>query len=68
MPQKNMKRNREAVDALKIDTSKESFNPDSDNKWEKVADRIDFSSKGSCTKDTTRMRQVLLKLKSGKNE
>ena len=52
-------------------------------KWDQVTQRIDFNAKGeslswvivmyiwilgSCTKDNSRMRQVLLQLKAGKSE
>lgn len=64
------KMNRESADALKIDN--ESFDPTKDmndqEKWDQVTQRIDFNAKGSCTKDNSRMRQVLLQLKAGKSE
>lgn len=64
------KMNRESADALKTDN--ESFDPTKDmndqEKWDQVTQRIDFNAKGSCTKDNSRMRQVLLQLKAGKSE
>jgi len=67
---KNKKVNRENADALRVE--QEDFDPNDGKtdqaKWELVTQRIDFNAKGSCTKDTTRMRQVLLQLKSGGSE
>jgi len=64
------KMNRESADALKLDN--DSFDPTKDmndqEKWDQVTQRIDFNAKGSCTKDNSRMRQVLLQLKAGKSE
>jgi len=64
------KMNRESADALKLDN--DLFDPTRDmndqEKWDQVTQRIDFNAKGSCTKDNTRMRQVLLQLKAGKSE
>lgn len=68
--EKNKSLNRENADALRVD--QEQFNPaegkDDAKKWEMVTQRIDFNAKGSCTKDTTRMRQVLLQLKAGSTD
>jgi len=67
--EKTRKLNRESADALKVDESSYSGdNLENHEKWEHVTQSIDFNAKGSCTKDTTRMRQVLLQLKSGKSE
>jgi len=65
--QKTASQNREEADALKVNgDSYSTENLDSHEKWEHVTQSIDFNAKGSCSKDTTRMRQVLLQLKSGK--
>lgn len=66
----NKARNREDPNALKLE--QEDFDPTEgmtdQDKWEKVTARIDFQAKGSCTKDTSRMRQVLLHCKAGTAE
>lgn len=66
----NKARNREDPNALKLE--QEDFDPTEgmtdQDKWEKVTARIDFNAKGSCTKDTSRMRQVLLHCKAGTAE
>merc|ERR1712228_28839 len=63
--EKNKSLNRENADALRVEQDK--FDPtdgkNDQQKWEMVTQRIDFNAKGSCTKDTTRMRQVLPQLK-----
>jgi len=64
---KTAKLNRDSAEALKVEGDEfTSDGLDSHEKWEHVTQSIDFNAKGSCSKDTTRMRQVLLQLKSGK--
>lgn len=68
--EKNKKLNRENADALRVE--QEEFDPTDgktdQQKWDMVTQRIDFNAKGSCTKDTSRMRQVLLQLKAGNSD
>jgi len=67
--EKTRKINRESADALKVDTDTfDTADMNDSEKWEKVTQRIDFNSKGSCTKDNSRMRQVLLQLKAAGKE